>query len=82
MAPAVLITLGVLFLLDTLHVPRASFHNTWPVLFIVIGLVKVLQGNAPTEGHVNLGGPAAPVSGPPSVGPSEPMAPDGQVDNG
>lgn len=50
MAPAVLITLGVLFLLDNLG--ARGFHDTWPLLLIVIGIVKVLQYTAPTEGHI------------------------------
>ena len=48
--PAVLITLGVLFLFDTMQVMR--FHYTWPVLLIVIGVMKVLAYSASAEGHV------------------------------
>jgi hypothetical protein len=54
MGPAVLITLGVLFMLSEFGVVR--FHNTWPILLIVIGLVKVLAGN--TTGHVDVIAPA------------------------
>ena len=50
MAPAVLVTLGVLFLLDGFT--RFDFHEGWPLLLIVIGLVKVLQWNTPATGHV------------------------------
>jgi hypothetical protein len=50
MGPAVLVTLGILFLLDTMGV--RSFHYTWPVLLIVIGVVKVLGYNASSEGHI------------------------------
>lgn len=49
MGPAVLVTLGVLLLLSEFHVAR--FHYTWPVILIVIGLVKVLIASASTEGH-------------------------------
>lgn len=56
MGPAVLITLGVLFMLSEFGVVR--FHNTWPILLIVIGLVKVLGGN--TTGHMDAIAPALP----------------------
>ena len=53
MGPAVLITLGVLFLLDqVVHVHWLHFDNTWPALLIVIGLVMFLQHNASPAGHV------------------------------
>jgi len=53
MGPAMLMTIGFLFLLDhTLHV--AGFGRTWPVILLVVGAVKLLQGNASTEGHIPL----------------------------
>src|SRR5271169_3229833 len=53
MGPAVLITLGVLFLLDQMvHVSWMDFGRTWPALLIVIGLIMFLQHNAPATGHV------------------------------
>ena len=53
MGPAVLITIGVMFLLDQVtHVYWMEFGRTWPALLIVIGLVKFLQHNAPATGHV------------------------------
>ncbi len=62
--PAVLVTLGVLLLLDNLKVPGAGFGHTWPLLLIAIGLIKVLQVNASTYGHVAPPQPALP-PGPP-----------------
>jgi len=63
MGPAVLITLGVLFLLDqVVHVYWMEFGRTWPALLIVIGLVMFLQHNAPATGHVPreyMGAPSA-----------------------
>lgn len=38
--PVTLITLGVLFSLD--HLTPYSFHQTWPVLLIVFGLLSLL----------------------------------------
>ena len=53
MGPTVLITVGVLFLLSqATGVYFLKFHNTWPALLIVIGLIMFLQHNAPATGHV------------------------------
>jgi hypothetical protein len=53
MGPAVLITLGVLFLLAQVSSTYwLSFDRTWPALLIVIGLVSFLRHSAPIDGHV------------------------------
>jgi len=53
MGPTVLITLGVLFLLDQItHVRWLDFSSTWPAFLIVIGLVLFLEHNASPAGHV------------------------------
>jgi hypothetical protein len=53
MGPAVLITIGVLFLLDQMtHIYWMEFGRTWPALLIVIGLIMFLQHNAPSTGHI------------------------------
>ena len=53
MGPAVLITIGVLFLLDQMgHAHWMDFGCTWPALLIVIGLIMFLQHNASTDGHM------------------------------
>jgi hypothetical protein len=62
MGPAVLITLGVLFMLSEFGV--VGFHNTWPILLIVIGLVKALAGNLDTSGHIDVIAPAPPAAPP------------------
>ena len=79
--PAVLVTLGVLFLLDS--VSRVGFHKTWPALLLVIGVVKLMQSNASSEGHF---GPLPPgvypnvsTNIPPSVPPSAPPPPPPQA---
>jgi hypothetical protein len=58
MGPAVLVTLGLLFLFE--QTDLIGFHRTWPLLLVVIGLVKVLQANASTQGHKDGSPPAAP----------------------
>ncbi len=56
MGPAILIVLGVMLLLHNLAYElgtrQLNFNHTWPLLLIVIGLVKIFQANAPTDGHV------------------------------
>ena len=74
MGPAVLITLGVLFMLSEFGVAR--FHNTWPILLIVIGLVKVLAGNLDTTGHMDVIAPAPPEAPPAPTQNSEPRQVD------
>jgi len=60
MGPAVLITLGVLFLID--QYSTWGIGRTWPILLIVIGIVLLARRNASAEGHVDVSqiGPAAP----------------------
>ncbi len=66
---AVLITLGALFLLN--EFTRFSFHEGWPILLIVIGVIMVWQHAGSTEGHVPRGTtvpPQEPPPGPPTSG--------------
>jgi len=53
MGPAVLITLGLLFL--AANYTEWSFERTWPILLIVIGLIKVVRYLIGDSGHVNPG---------------------------
>ena len=66
MGPAILVTLGALFLLDNWS--RISFHQTWPLILVVIGVIKVLQSNASTAGHRDSLPPATTGAAPPSAG--------------
>lgn len=68
MAPAILVTLGGLLLLAAVHVVR--FGRTWPVLLLVIGLIKVLQSNASSAGHLQPP-PAGSAQTPPPAPPAE-----------
>jgi hypothetical protein len=63
MGAAVLITLGVLFLLDELS--RIRFDQSFPALLIVIGVVIYLGRSAATEGHVQPIGPGGVMPPPP-----------------
>ena len=69
MGPAVITTLGVLFLLSELAHGAFSFGRTFPVLLIVIGAILLASAVAPMDGHIGV----TPV--PPFVPPAPPNAP-------
>ncbi len=50
MGPAILITLGVLFMVSE-FTWRVNFGDLWPIILIVIGVIKLLEFSASTEGH-------------------------------
>jgi hypothetical protein len=52
MGPAIVLTIGVLFLLQNFDLANLHFGRTWPVILLVIGAVKLLQGSASVEGHI------------------------------
>jgi|ERR1017187_5674037 hypothetical protein len=67
MGPAVVITVGVLFLLHQTQGGRYYFGNTWPMLLLVIGAVQLAAALAPRDGHIaNTFPPAVP---PPAIPP-------------
>jgi hypothetical protein len=74
MGPAMLLTIGTLFLLQNLNV--VDFDRTWPAILLVIGIVKLLQSNASSAGHIGPLPPGAvtPPLGavPPPPGPTSP----------
>jgi hypothetical protein len=76
--PAVVITVGVLWLLHEAHGGRFYFGSTWPVILIVIGLLHLASSMASHEGHVSparpLGPPPAPPA-PPAPGTGTPQTP-------
>jgi Domain of unknown function (DUF5668) len=51
MGPAILITVGVLFLIAE-YSSRYSFMDLWPILLIVIGIIKLIEATASSEGHI------------------------------
>jgi hypothetical protein len=63
MGPAILITVGVLSLLDDMT--RYDWHRTWPVLILVIGIVSLLKSNASAEGHISRRSPGVGSNPPP-----------------
>ncbi len=75
MAPTVLVTLGILFLLDNLGV--MNFDKSFPILLIAIGVILILQRTSSVEGHIPVGytAPLAPSSPPQSPGDIPPDIP-------
>lgn len=70
MGPVMMITVGALFLIA--NYTRFDFHESWPVLLIVAGLMIFLRSSASTEGHVDRYMAMAP---PPSAAAATPVTP-------
>lgn len=70
MGAAVLVTLGVLFLLENLSY-RFNFDRTWPFLLIVIGIVAFVRNSGSMEGHIESAPALQPAAGPQSEEHSE-----------
>jgi hypothetical protein len=83
MGPAVLITIGVLFLLHEVRGDTFDFGNTYPFILIVIGAVMLASSMAPMTGHVDSSTATPPSVPPASVppatgGPAQGSLPPGQ----
>lgn len=74
--PAIVITIGVLFLLHQLRGGTFFFGHTWPLILVVIGAVQLASSIASREGHVE---PTPPVGLPPvpPAPPAPPISPSG-----
>jgi len=72
MGPAVIITVGILFLLEQTR-SGFSFGQTWPVILVVIGIISLASAMAPMDGHISSvpPTPAVPPAGTP-VPPANP----------
>lgn len=70
MGPAVIITVGVLFLLDQMSGGNFSFGNTYPMILIVIGIISLAAAAASSEGHVSELVPPQATMAPPAVPPA------------
>lgn len=73
LGPAVVITIGVLFLLQQTRGGYFDFGNTYPVILVVIGAILLASSLAPMEGHVtsDIAPPAAPSAPGSSAGPTQ-----------
>jgi hypothetical protein len=61
MGPALVVTVGVMGLLH--EFTRFGFGETWPLLLIVLGVLKFLQITGSRDGHIGSGAP--PIGTPP-----------------
>jgi len=64
MGPAIITTLGILFLLSELSHGSFSFGHTFPILFIVIGAILLASAMAPLDGHISAPAYAVPPNAP------------------
>jgi hypothetical protein len=84
--PVIVFTIGVLFLLQNLDVANLHFGRTWPVVLLVIGALKLMQGSASVEGHISPVPGVGPAAGPtppiPPVPPVPPVPPTSEVNHG
>jgi len=71
MGPAVVITVGVLFLLEQTR-SGFSFGQMWPIILVVIGVISLASALSPMDGHISSTVPVAPPAG---AMPAPPMAP-------
>lgn len=76
MGPAIITTIGILFLLSEFIGRGFHFGNTFPVILIVIGAILLASSMAPMDGHVDTAAPRPP---PPPAPPANPyQGPQGQ----
>jgi Domain of unknown function (DUF5668) len=78
MGPAVLITVGVLFLLNEVRGGVFDFSNTWPFILIVIGGMMLASAIAPMDGHIDSTTPPPPAVPPPAIPGPAPNSMPGQ----
>lgn len=78
MGPAIITTIGLLFLLGEFSGGRLSFGNTFPVILIVIGAILLASSVAPTDGHVDSSTPPTVPPPPPPVNPYQGSQGQGQ----
>jgi hypothetical protein len=67
LGPAVIITVGVLFLLQQARGGYFDFGNTYPVILVVIGAILLASALAPMEGHLSSS-TVPPAAAPPAPG--------------
>lgn len=56
MGAAMIITVGVVALLDNFRV--IYWHDSWPLFLIVVGALMIARNNASTAGHIQPGAPS------------------------
>jgi hypothetical protein len=56
MGPVIVTTIGILFLLSEMGGSFFHVSHTYPVIFIVIGVILLASAMAPMDGHVDFSG--------------------------
>src|SRR5262245_38798315 len=69
MGPVIITTIGILFLFSEMGSSYFHITHTYPVIFIVMGVILLASAVAPMDGHVEFPG------APPSAPPATPVAP-------
>jgi hypothetical protein len=77
LGPAVVITIGVLFLLQEVRGGNFAVDNTYPVILLVIGGILLASSLAPMDGHISStpAPPATPAAPGSTPGPSHTSLP-------
>jgi hypothetical protein len=68
--PAVIVTVGILFLLQQMRGGYFEFGNTYPVILVVIGAIMLASALAPMDGHIDVNAPQVPPAPPATPGAS------------
>jgi hypothetical protein len=82
--PIILFTIGTLWLLSTLDHPDLGFNHTWPVILLVLGVIKLVQrtGDHGVPPYPACGGVIPPRDVPPPPTPPEPPSASSEVNHG
>lgn len=76
---AVVITIGILLLLQQVHGGNLGLQNTWPAILLVLGAIQLASAFAPRDGHIEaVRGNAVPPTPPPPVAPQSNFSSQGQ----
>ena len=77
MGPSIVLTTGILFLLQSANI--VDIDRTWPAWILVVGVVKLLQSTASSQGHIGPLPPGSPQPGPPQAPPASTEPSSGEV---
>jgi hypothetical protein len=69
LGPAVIVTVGILFLLQQMRGGYFDFGNTYPVILVVIGAILLASALAPMDGHISSNVPQQVPPPPPPAAP-------------
>jgi hypothetical protein len=73
MGPAIVTTIGILFLLSEFAGHSLHFGRTFPVILIVIGAILLGSSVAPSDGHIDPNAPVPPPAAQPASSYQDPQ---------